>query len=97
MNGITNGWHLRVKALTHSPRRLMCPLPPSAKPSFEKIRNAPAICSSCQRLWASLEFGHGIRNDACAADCLLSVFLSCTTSIRVDAVSVVVAMTPNLL
>lgn len=39
----------------------MCPLPPSANPSLAKMRNAPAICSSCQRCVASLVSGKGIR------------------------------------
>ena len=29
------------------PLRLICPLAPSAKPNFPKMRNAPAMCSFC--------------------------------------------------
>lgn len=54
------GFIQKVSGFTGS-RRLMCPLPPSANPSLAKMRNAPAICSSCQRWVASLVSGKGIR------------------------------------
>ncbi|KAI7150374.1 hypothetical protein KC344_g73 [Hortaea werneckii] len=69
--------HTKVNGVRIDPERrrlngiysvtLICPLPPSANPSFAKIRNAPAICSSCHRLWSVSARGRGIDALACAS------------------------------
>ena len=65
------------------PLKLMCPLPPSAKPNFAKMRKAPAICPSCHVLTAS-----GLSN----CGIVWSLFLGCEVDNEVEGGSAAIVV-----